>query len=310
MEVILNCGDKMKEEFIYHNAENYTLIMTSSGEGICSVSIDENIRSCACIYNLSVEEKCRVRGYGNRLLEEAEKVAQKLGASVVSLAAEKDKFMADWYERKGYKPIFSDKEYITFYKSLKNENNKNRISMEIILKCGDKINVPEGCKAEIKDGVITIEKEKSTFKRGDFVTSIGGTRMGIVYEYRDNNGDSVIYMHWDNDSKLGEFKKRQAKVFRLATEEERKTITAKMAEQNLRWNAEEKELEWIRWRAEKGGYYHFINSICNVTAVYDKRDSIDDKQFLSYNYFKTKEQAEKAAELVKDTLKKFHEENS
>lgn len=186
---------------------------------------------------------------------------------------------------------------------------RNRIAMEIILNCGDKINIPDGCKAEIKDGVITIEKEKSTFKKGDFVTSIGGTRMGIVYECRDNNGDPVICMHWDNDSKLGEFKKRQAKIFHLATEEERKTITAKMAEQNLRWNAEKKELEWIRWRAEKGGYYHFINSICNVTAVYDKRDSIDDKQFLSYNYFKTKEQAEKAAKLVKATLRKFHEEN-
>lgn len=31
--------------------------------------------------------------------------------------------------------------------------------MEIILNCGDKINIPDGCKAEIKDGVITIEKE-------------------------------------------------------------------------------------------------------------------------------------------------------
>lgn len=113
----------MKEEFIYHKAEDYMLIMTSSGEGVCSVSIDENIRSCACIYNLSVEEKCRGRGYGNRLLEEAEKVAQKLGASVVSLAAEKDKFTADWYKRKGYNPLFSDKEYITFYKSIKNEDN-------------------------------------------------------------------------------------------------------------------------------------------------------------------------------------------
>lgn len=92
--------------------------MLGNGEGICSVSIDENIKSCACIYNLSVEREFRKRGYGNRLLEEAEKVAQKLGASVVSLAAEKDKFTADWYKRKGYKPIFSDKEYITFYKSI------------------------------------------------------------------------------------------------------------------------------------------------------------------------------------------------
>lgn len=113
----------MKEEFIYHKAEDYMLIMTSGGEGVCSVSIDENIKSCACIYNLSVEEKYRRKGYGNRLLKEAESVAQMLGASIVSLAAEKDNFTADWYKRKGYIPIFSDKEYITFYKSIKNENN-------------------------------------------------------------------------------------------------------------------------------------------------------------------------------------------
>ena len=31
--------------------------------------------------------------------------------------------------------------------------------MKIILNCGDKINIPDGCKAEIKDGVITIEKK-------------------------------------------------------------------------------------------------------------------------------------------------------
>ena len=182
--------------------------------------------------------------------------------------------------------------------------------MEIILNCGDKINIPNGCKAEIKDGVITIEKEKSTFKRGDFVTSIGGTRMGIVYECRDNNGDPVIYMHWDNDSKLGEFKKRQAKVFRLATEEERQTITAKMAEQNLRWNAVEKELEWIRWRAENGSYYHFITTAFNIAEAEEDRKEVANHRYSAYNHFRTEEDARKAAELVKATLKKFHEENS
>lgn len=108
----------MKEEFIYHNAEDYTLIMTSSGEGICSVSIDENIRSCACIYNLSVEEKYRKKGYGNRLLKEAESVAQMLGASIVSLAAKKGSFMHNWYQRRGYEPLFSDSEYVTLYKKI------------------------------------------------------------------------------------------------------------------------------------------------------------------------------------------------
>ena len=108
----------MKEEFIYHNAEDYTLIMTSSGEGICSVSINENIRSCACIYNLSVEEKHRRNGYGHRLLNEAENEARRLGANVVSLAAKKGSFMLDWYQRSGYKPVFSDSEYVTLYKEI------------------------------------------------------------------------------------------------------------------------------------------------------------------------------------------------
>ena len=181
--------------------------------------------------------------------------------------------------------------------------------MEIILNCGDKINIPDGCKAEIKDGVITIEKEKSTFKKGDFVTSIGGTRMGIVYECRENNGDPVICMHWDNDSKLGEFKKRRAKIFHLATEEERQTITAKMAEQNLRWNAEKKECEWIRWRAKDGEEYCYVGN--QGIIMVDKEDGhcADKNRHEFGNYFRTREQAEEAAELIKATLKKFHEEN-
>nr|DAK64726.1 MAG TPA: hypothetical protein [Caudoviricetes sp.] len=41
----------------------------------------------------------------------------------MSLAAEKDKFTVDWYKRKGYKPLFSDKKYITFYKNIENEED-------------------------------------------------------------------------------------------------------------------------------------------------------------------------------------------
>lgn len=53
------------------------------------------------------------------LLEEAEKVAQRLGVNVVSLAAKKRSFMLDWYQRSGYKPVFSDSEYITLYKEIR-----------------------------------------------------------------------------------------------------------------------------------------------------------------------------------------------
>lgn len=108
----------MKEEFIYHIADDYTLIMTRDGKGTCSVSIDENIKSCACIYNLSVDTKCRKRGYGNKLLKEAEYVARLFEAKVVSLTVKIDSFMYGWYQRSGYEPLFSDSEYVTLYKKL------------------------------------------------------------------------------------------------------------------------------------------------------------------------------------------------
>ena len=106
-----------RRKFIYHHKEDGTLIMTEGGEGVCSVTLDA-IRSCAMIYRLSVEKKHRRNGYGHRLLNEAKNEARRLGANVVSLAAKKGSFMLDWYQRRGYKPVFSDSEFVTFYKEL------------------------------------------------------------------------------------------------------------------------------------------------------------------------------------------------
>ena len=94
--------------------------------------------------------------------------------------------------------------------------------MKIILTCGDKINIPDGCKAEIKDGVITIEKEK------------------------------------------------------------------------------------IRWIAEKDENFFFVGIYGEV--VMHRSCEQGEKLWREYNYFRTKEQAEEAAELVKATLRKFHED--
>lgn len=107
-------------KFIYHHGEDSTLIMTTGGEGICSVTLDA-IRSCAMICRLSVEERHRRNGYGKMLLNEAENEARRLGANVVSLAAKKDTFMLDWYQHSGYKSVFSDSEYVTLYKEINPE---------------------------------------------------------------------------------------------------------------------------------------------------------------------------------------------
>lgn len=104
-------------KFIYHHEENGTLIVTAGGEGTCSVQLDE-VKSCAWAYRLSVEEKHRRKGYGKLLLSEAEEEARRLGASVIALSVKKDTFMLDWYQRSGYKPVYSDNEYITLYKEI------------------------------------------------------------------------------------------------------------------------------------------------------------------------------------------------
>lgn len=185
--------------------------------------------------------------------------------------------------------------------------------MEIILNCGDKINIPEGCKAEIKDGVITIEREKPRFKDGDILAYVGNTdnTSTFIYKGEDANRSHKYYAGINVYKRLSisvDNARWGKEVLRPATEEEKQFLFDKMAEQSLRWNAIEKRLENIRWRAKEGDSYYYIDSMLQVSMDHENMLGIDDKKFLSYNYFKTKEQAEKASELVKATLRKFYED--
>ena len=81
-----------------------------------------------------------------------------------------------------------------------------------------------------------------------------------------------------------------------------------MKEQGLRWNAEEKKVEKIRWRAVKEGFYYFLTTSLNVAKAEEDCKEVASHRYATHNYFRTEEQAEKAAELVKATLKKFHED--
>lgn len=98
-----------------------------------------------------------------------------------------------------------------------------------------------------------------------------------------------------------------------ATEEEKQLLFDKMKEQGLHWNAEEKRVEKIRWRAEERKIYYYVSNEMNVSStcrpkrgehLYD----YEGNSYLSYNYFRTKDQAKEAARRMKETLKKYHEE--
>lgn len=81
-----------------------------------------------------------------------------------------------------------------------------------------------------------------------------------------------------------------------------------MKEQGLKWNAEEKRVEKIRWRAGVGEEYYFINSSLDVLKIEECWSILCGEHYLASNYFRTQEQAEEAAKRVKETLKKYHEE--
>ena len=186
--------------------------------------------------------------------------------------------------------------------------------MEIKLQCGDTINIPEGCKAIVKDGSVVFEKEKEEnkeeFKRGDVIVSkMNEILLVDVHSFENCRLRSFVHIQQDgmlSDSSYSLWNKNH--TWRLATEEEKQLLFDKMKEQGLRWNAEEKRVEKIRWRAEKGYIYHRLTCYLRSTHERDDYQTWNKKCHDSYNYFHTEEQAEEAARRIKEVLHKYHEE--
>ena len=183
--------------------------------------------------------------------------------------------------------------------------------MEIKLQCGDTITIPKGCKAIVKDGSVVFEKEEKAevqeFKDGDVLCGIYDDDDTILI-FKDVNkiGRDYFDSHYNSDGV--DDKVWCSKSFRYATEEEKQLLFDKMEEQGLKWNAEEKQVEKIRWRAKKGGYYYFIDVNLTVKSIDDTYSTFDNELWDAFNYFRTKEQAEEAAKRVRETLRKYHEE--
>lgn len=81
-----------------------------------------------------------------------------------------------------------------------------------------------------------------------------------------------------------------------------------MKEKRLRWNTEEKKVEKIRWRADVGIKYYFVDSLLDVLHIKECRSSLCNKHYSASNYFIAKEQAEEAAKRIKEVLCNYHEE--
>lgn len=180
--------------------------------------------------------------------------------------------------------------------------------MEIVLKQGDRLPVPEGCKAVVEGDVVLIESKKQEFKDGDILASTERAIVKTILIFKGKEPRRNSFRSHFNSSGLNE-EGWAYTLFRYATDEEKQALFDKMKEKGLQWNAEEKRVEKIRWRAEIGEFYYTLGVYLNVCKETEENFGKDDKAFRSGIYFRTYEQAKKAAAAVRETLKKFHEEN-
>lgn len=185
--------------------------------------------------------------------------------------------------------------------------------MEVKFNAGDMCAIPDGCKATIKDGVIIFEKEESKeqeFKRGDVIVSkINEILLVDVHCFENRILRSFVHIQQDGiffNSSYSLWNEHH--TWRLATEEEKQLLFDKMKEQGLKWNAKEKRVEKIRWRAKKGEEYRFMNTDFTTVCTTELGDDIDTNRHNAFNYFHTKEHTEEAAKRVKETLRNYHEE--
>ena len=200
--------------------------------------------------------------------------------------------------------------------------------MIVDFQCGDTVTIPEGCKAIVKDGSVVFEKEEKEeaktqdFKDGDVLTSLFDNKVVFIFKedeskQKDNrNGYYVCHTYVSYSVGYAiEVPTKDSLSFcghkedvRHATNEEKQFLFDKMKEQGLRWNAKEKRVEKIRWRAKKGEEYHFMNTDLTTVNSTELDDDIDTNRYGALNYFRTQEQTTEAAKRVKETLRKYHEE--
>ena len=194
------------------------------------------------------------------------------------------------------------KEVKLIWKKSKKINQDEKIKME---SKKVKITLPKNCevdkvKTSVEDKFIIVEytpKEKFEPKDGDVIYVKGHYEWLTIFQKKDRIGvygycyfcpaekDLLI-----NDNVLGT--NNNIREIRPATIYERTILFDALKEHGLQWNAKEKKLEKIRWRAKLGGRYFFIEDTGVVGYYQESCDEIDAAYWEVGNYFETEQEAE------------------
>ena len=191
--------------------------------------------------------------------------------------------------------------------------------MKVELQCGDSITIPDGCKAVVKDGSVTFvkEEEDKEFKDGDILIDdrkLSEFPCKIIMIYKGAKSEDGCYECYIFRNLMGSLVINKGCCgsefvrIRHATEEEKAELFDKMKEQGLKWNAEEKKVEKIKWRAEEGDGYFYVDNQGRKIAKNEECKFVDEDRFAFGNYFRTINQAEEAVRRMKEVLIQYHEE--
>lgn len=185
-----------------------------------------------------------------------------------------------------------------------------------------KVNVPEGCTANIKkeDGflIVTFEQkakegeekgEKWEPKNGDIIVFGKCINDPLIAIYKETSGDDTFHIHClvsKKDDEITLYSKGWLNYnMRPATDSEKQHLFDALTKAGKRWNAKEKRIEDLpRWRAEYDECYYFIDSELNVSYQPDVRCKTDNNRHEAGNYFKTKEAAERVSSQIREIFKK------
>ena len=178
--------------------------------------------------------------------------------------------------------------------------------------------IPDGCKAitveQIGNQLVTTFEVESRFEDGNIL--IDEQTGWAIYVYRKTDKPEEGYFYCLFDSLLG-LSLDDSKHYgytstaRLATPEEAQRLWDALAKQGKRWNPETMQVEEIkkdRWRGEVGDRYFYIDQIENIVTTMDVGYYIDDEYYEIGNYFRTKEQAERAKTYIQKALDDFWKE--
>ena len=160
-----------------------------------------------------------------------------------------------------------------------------------VLKFGNIVRLNCSCPSSKRDYIICIMPNKPVpynYEKDYFDIANIDKGINLNFDCAFNKGDKII----------------------PASTAEKQELFDKLAKVGKRWNPVTKELENIRWRADKNGMYYYLivgNNIIVKTCI-DIRISCDNIRYKNSNYFRTPEASQKVADQIKEIFKNSKEE--